>query len=150
MSQCSFPLSRGILYLRSDSNRQRLPLGYQILSLARFNQISPLRHFIELLTGNDPIYLVHKTSASPLMLKKRIETPDGFEPTYHSFADWDLSHSDTVSFLLLSVRVTIPPPLVYQTSALPNELTDNFCSPGRLRSDSLHYVTVATELTRNL
>ena len=43
---------------------------------------------------------------------------------------------------LLSVRVTIPPPLVYQTSALPNELTDNFCSPGRLRSDSLHYVTV--------
>ena len=53
---------------------------------------------LELLTGNDPISLVYKTSASPLMLKKRIETPDGFEPTYHSFADWDLSHSDTVSF----------------------------------------------------
>ena len=52
-----------------------------------------------------------------------------------------LHHSATGPFLL-SVRVTIPPPLVYQTSALPNELTDNFCSPGRLRSDSLHYVTV--------
>ncbi len=37
-----------------------------------------------------------------------------------------LHHSATGPFVLLSVRVTIPPPLVYQTSALPNELTDNF------------------------
>ena len=44
------------------------------------------------------------------------ETPVGFEPTYHDFADRDLNHSDTVSY---------------------------FSSPGRLRSDSLHYVTVA-------
>ena len=28
--------------------------------------------YFELLTGNDPISLVYKTSASPLMLKKRI------------------------------------------------------------------------------
>ena len=31
-------------------------------------------NFFELLTGNDPISLVYKTSASPLMLKKRLST----------------------------------------------------------------------------
>ena len=31
-----------------------------------------LQNNLELLTGNDPISLVYKTSASPLMLKKRL------------------------------------------------------------------------------
>ena len=62
-----------------------LPLACRASALP-FELIS----IFDLNTGNDPISLVYKTSASPLMLIENFEIPVGFEPTYHSFADWDL------------------------------------------------------------
>ena len=41
-------------------------------SMSRKRSPIELQGNLELLTGNDPISLVYKTSASPLMLKKRL------------------------------------------------------------------------------
>ena len=101
---------------------------------------------LELLTGNDPISLVYKTSASPLMLKKRLRYWLGSNQCDRFCRSVPLvfrHHSATVPYVLLDWRVTIPLPRRYQLRALTIWATVQFCSPGRLRSDSLHYVTVA-------
>ena len=84
------------LYFRWDLNPQRFPLGCWFLKPVRFYRFATEAYYfvalvgndpttfsmsrkrspielqgnLELLTGNDPISLVYKTSASPLMLMK--------------------------------------------------------------------------------
>jgi hypothetical protein len=96
LKYCCLPFQQfGILYSRWDLNPQRSPLRVCGFKPHAFQPVSPLEHLLsvccdattlkvralsfekkdnlELITGNDPISLVYKTSTSPLMLNKRLK-----------------------------------------------------------------------------
>ena len=94
---CDLLLTRELLYLLSYKG---LLLSWWVtipLPLPCQGSALPLSYktIFELLTGNDPISLVYKTSTSPLMLKKLIWAPGGIRTPVTGFAIQYLSSYDT-------------------------------------------------------